>query len=136
MCRIQPQHRAGPLPIDSINKKRRWRPMPCVRSTSRERQAWRHIIDDCGTLTVVKCPKCHYVIEYDRRGFPSCGRCAYTMTRAELDEMDAHDPDMIPARQFMHKAESWAPYFEGHENKKKISGDERRQKRFLSKVSY
>jgi hypothetical protein len=136
MCKIRPLNRAGPLPADPINRKRRWRPMPNVRSTSREHQAWRHIIDDNGILRLLKCPKCHHVIEYDRRGFPSCGYCAHTLTRAELDEIEEHDPDRIPARLFMQKAESWAPSFEGHANEKRIPGDERRQRRFLSKASY
>ena len=135
-CNTRPRHRAGTLPDDPIVPTRSWRTMLNVRSTSREHQAWKHIIDDDGTLKVFKCPNCHHVIEYDHRGFPGCDHCAYTMTRAELDEMEAHDPDMIPARQFMQKAESWVPSFEGHANKKKICGEERRQKRFLSKSSY
>jgi hypothetical protein len=57
------------------------------------------------------------------------------MTRAERADLEARDPEMIPVLQFLEKMEKYVPKFEGHANNKRISGEERREKRFLSKCA-
>lgn len=106
-----------------------------VRSTAKTGQAWKSVIGDDGTLEPAKCPQCGSVIVFDKRGFAGCEGCSRTLSRKEREELEARDPEMIPARAYMDRLERHAPAFEGHANLKRISGKERREKRFLSKCA-
>ena len=112
--------------------------MPEIR-TSRAGQAWRQVIDEDGKTRQFVCPRCGTVIDYDSRNFVGCDNCAWApsmMSPEERADLEARDPEMIAVLEYLKKAEAWAPRFEGHENKKKISGKERQKKRFFSKISY
>jgi len=131
---IRPSHQAGPLPAKRVRKKK-----PCyTRSTTRTGQAWRHV-DVNGKLLPVKCPGCGSVIEFDKRGFAGCGTCALNLSEKDynkwLAEIEARDPEMAPVVKFQDHFEQFAPRFEGNQNRKKISGKERRVKRLLSKCA-
>ena len=123
---IRPFHQAGSLPGEFIFQrgKKLWQG---VRSTTKHRQS-----------LPFACPKCGSVVVYDDRGFAFCTGCAWApslMTRAERAHLEARDPEMIPVFQFLDRMEQHAPRFEGHANNRKISGKERRDKRFLSKCA-
>ncbi len=109
---------------------------PCyARSTTRAWQSWKHIINDNGNLQPVTCPKCGSMIIYDELMVVSCLICGWAPNKKELEELEAKDPEMIPVRTFHKEMEKFAPSFEGHANLKRISGKERRDKRFLSKCA-
>jgi hypothetical protein len=123
---IRPSHQAGPLPEEFIFQRGK-KPWVGIRSTTKT-----------GQSLPFACPKCGSVVAYDDRGFAYCTGCTWApslMTRAERADLEARDPEMIPILQFLQKAEAWTPAFEGHANNKKISGKERREKRFLSKCA-
>jgi hypothetical protein len=124
---IRPSHQAGPHHEEFIFQRGK-KPWQGVRSTTKTGQSLPFV-----------CPECSCVVKYDDRGFAFCTGCAWApslMTAMERADLEARDPEMIPVLQFMQKAEAWTPSFEGHENKKKISGNERREKRFFSKILY
>ena len=141
--------RAGSLPDDPIDAhKTRYKidhrktthinSVAGLRATTKANQSWKSVFDKDGNLKTFKCPECHSLIRYDARGFVGCWSCSWTpstMTPRERLEMEAKDPEMIPILQFLDKMEKHAPIFEGHANNKKISGKERREKRFLSKCA-
>jgi len=126
--------RAGSSPAKRGKKK------PCyTRSTSRVNQSWRHV-DVNGKLLPVKCPVCGSVIEFDKRGFAGCGTCSLNLKKEDynkwLAEIEARDPEMAPVVKFQDRFEQFAPRFEGHQKyQEKISGKQRREKRFLSKCA-
>lgn len=133
---IRPR-RAGSLPAKPVA--RRGKKRPCyTRSTTRTGQAWRHIVDDNGNLRPFRCPQCGSIIVFDMRGFVGCGNCSWApnrMTPAERADLERRDPEMVPILQFLENFEQFVPRFEGNANLKKISGKERREKRFLSKCA-
>ena len=104
-------------------------------------QAWRQEICEDGQFRNFMCPDCQkagndVVIDYDSR-IAGCSRCGWTPSHLkprERAELEARDPELVPAREYMEKIEDWAPSFD--KNLKKISGKERRQKRLLSKVAF
>ena len=130
---IRPSHRAGPLPEDPIYH--HWKAGPGGRSTTREGQPWKSTIYDNGKPGPVACPKCGTVIMYDPRGVVSCWEGSWSLTRKEREELEARDPEMIPIFQYLERMEQYTPRFEGHVNNRKISGKDRREKRFLSKCA-
>ena len=132
--------RAGVLPrtfpAKHVKKNRRGKVRPCyARSTTKTGQSWKSTIDEAGKFAPAKCPQCGSIILYDQRGFAGCGACSRTLSRKEREELDSRDPEMIPASRYMDRLERHAPTFEGHANLKRISGKERREKRFLSKCA-
>lgn len=131
---IRPQNRAGPLQAEPVGEPRRWRRLPYVRSTSNDKQAWRQTLADDGEITHSKCPKCGSVIRFEHGNVLGCSRCSWTPSRQELDEIEAKDPAMIPDKEYMKKTESWSPTFD--KNLKRVSGQDRRQRRFLSRISF
>jgi predicted RNA-binding Zn-ribbon protein involved in translation (DUF1610 family) len=109
-----------------------------LRATTKTNQSWKSVFDKDRNIKTFKCPKCGSVVRYDARGFAFCTGCSWApslMTRAERAKMEARDPDMIPFFQYLEKMELHAPRFEGHANTKRISGKDRREKRFLSKCA-
>ncbi len=109
---------------------------PCyTRPTSRVGQGWKHIIDGNGDLRPVTCPKCSSLIRYGKQTDITCHTCGWIPSKKEREALDAKDPEMIPVRKFHKEMEKFAPTFEGHANLKRISGKERRDKRFLSKCA-
>lgn len=118
---------SGTVPAKRIQKNRRGKKQPCyARSTTKTGQSWRSTIDESGKFAPAKCPKCGAIIVFDHRGFPSCGQCSHSFTRAEREELDARDPELIPARRYMDR---WDTKI------KRMSGSERRAKRFLSRCA-
>lgn len=130
---IRPSDQAGSLPDDPIF--RRWRAGPGVRSTTRVGQSWKSTTNESSKPEPFACPKCGEVIVYDRLLVAGCGSCSWSPTRKEREEIDARDPEMIPVRQYTDRMEQHSPAFEGHANLKRLSGKERREKRFLSKCA-
>jgi hypothetical protein len=130
--------RAGPLPEEFIF--RRWSAGPGAHTTSRQGQAWKHVLDDNGKLRPFACPECgEDIVFIDGGKFVGCWSCAWApsmMTRAERADLEARDPEMIPVLQFLEKMEKYVPRFEGHANNKRISGKERREKRLRSQCAY
>ncbi len=56
------------------------------------------------------------------------------MTAQERAALDARDPEMVLVVEYLKEIETWTPAFD--KNLKRCLGKERREKRFLSKISY
>ena len=90
------------------------------------------MIGNNGKPEPVTCPHCGAMIVYDHRGFASCGSCEHLLTRPEREELDARDPEMIPARSYMDRFDASVRLYK---KTSKMSGKERRERRFLSKCA-
>lgn len=123
-----------PSQAGSFPESRIFRRGPGGQPTTRVGQSWKSTTDGNGKPEPVTCPKCGERIVYDARRVIGCGSCSWSPTRKEREELDANDPEMIPAHQYMAKMDMHAPKFEGR-NLKRLSGKERREKRFLSKCA-
>jgi ribosomal protein S27AE len=111
-----------------MQKKRRGKARPCyARSTTKTGQSWRSTIDESGKFAPAKCPKCGAVIVFDHRGFPSCGQCDHALSHEDREAIEVRDPEAIRARHYMKKLDAKI---------KRMSGKERREKRFLSKCAW
>lgn len=109
------------FPAKRVKKK------PCyARSTTKTGQSWKSIIDETGKFAPAKCPKCGTIIVFDPRGFPSCGKCDHALSREDREAIAARDPEAIVIRNYMKKLDAKI---------KRMSGKERREKRFLSKCA-
>ena len=116
-------NRAGLDPAEAIHTKRRF--LPYVRSTTRVGQAWRQEICESGEIRNFLCPECQkvgheIVVNFDSR-VAGCSRCGWTPSHLKLREraeLDARDPELIPAREYMDRIEGWTPSFD--KNLKKI----------------
>lgn len=117
---------AGVLPR-TFPAKRASKKKPCyTRSTTKTGQSWRSVIDESGKFTPVKCSKCGDVIVFDHRGFLSCGGCSHALSHEDREAIAARDPEAIVARNYLKKFDAKI---------KRMSGKERREKRFLSKCA-
>ncbi len=115
------------FPAKRANKNRRGKKQPCYsRSTTKTGQSWKSIIDETGKFAPAKCPKCGTVIVFDLRGFPSCGQCDHALSHEDREAIAARDPEAIMVRNYMKKLDAKI---------KRMSGKERREKRFLSKCA-
>lgn len=127
---VRPEQAGVPprtFPAKRVQKNRRGKKQPCyARSTTKTGQSWRSTIDENGATLPVRCPQCGAIIVFDHRSFPSCGQCSHSFTRAEREELDARDPELIPARRYMSRWDTKIM---------RMSGKERREKRFLSKCA-
>lgn len=116
------------FPAKRMQKKRRGKARPCyARSTTKTGQSWRSTIDESGKFAPAKCPKCGAVIVFDHRGFPSCGQCDHALSHEDREAIEVRDPEAIRARHYMKKLDAKI---------KRMSGKERREKRFLSKCAW
>jgi len=117
----------GTFPAKRVKKNRRGKKRPCyTRSTTKTGQSWRSTIDEAGKFAPAKCPKCGAVIVFDHRGFPSCGQCDHALSHEDREAIEVRDPEAIRARHYMKKLDAKI---------KRMSGKERREKRFLSKCA-
>lgn len=115
------------FPAKRMQKNRRGKKQPCyTRSTTKTGQSWRSTIDEAGKFAPAKCPKCGAVIVFDHRGFPSCGQCDHALSHEDREAIEVRDPEAIRARHYMKKLDAKI---------KRMSGKERREKRFLSKCA-
>ncbi len=119
---------SGTVPAKRIQKNRRGKKQPCyARSTTKTGQSWKSTIDESGKFAPAKCSKCGAMIVFDQRGFPSCGECDHALSREDREAIAARDPEAIRARHYMKKLDAKI---------KRMSGKERREKRFLSKCAW
>ena len=117
----------GTFPVKRVKKNQRGKARPCyARSTTKTGQSWRSTIDESGKFAPAKCPKCGAVIVFDHRGFPSCGQCDHALSHKDREAIEVRDPEAIRARHYMKKLDAKI---------KRMSGKERREKRFLSKCA-
>ncbi len=117
----------GTFPAKRVKKNRRGKKRPCyARPTTKTGQSWRSTIDEAGKFAPAKCPKCGAVIVFDHRGFPSCGQCDHALSHEDREAIEVRDPEAIRARHYMKKLDAKI---------KRMSGKERREKRFLSKCA-
>jgi len=117
----------GTFPAKRMQKKRRGKARPCyARSTTKTGQSWRSTIDEAGKFAPAKCPKCGAVIVFDHRGFLSCGGCSHALSHEDREAIAARDPEAIVARNYLKKFDAKI---------KRMSGKERRERRFLSKCA-
>jgi len=117
----------GTFPAKRVQKNRRGKKRPCyTRSTTKTGQSWRSTIDEAGKFAPVKCSKCGAVIVFDHRGFPSCGQCDHALSHEDREAIAARDPEAIVARNYLKKFDAKI---------KRMSGKERRERRFLSKCA-
>ena len=117
---------AGVLPR-TFPAKRASKKKPCyTRSTTKTGQSWRSVIDESGKFAPAKCSKCGAMIVFDQRGFPSCGECDHALSHEDREAIAARDPEAIVTRNYLKKFDAKI---------KRMSGKERREKRFLSKCA-
>jgi predicted RNA-binding Zn-ribbon protein involved in translation (DUF1610 family) len=130
---IRPQNRACPLPgmvIDPARLPYFKRIKPYERQTSKG-AAWRSWVDDTGKAVNFKCPECGEIYTYDHDS-----KCKWTpdkLTSEERADIERGDPKMIPMLCYLEKIKLLISSFD--RNLKKISGKERREKRFLGKCA-
>jgi len=112
---------------------------------------WKYVLDEAGKLRPFKCPKCGEEIRYlpeksrERSRMEAligcgvstavnCGTCGWNpsmLTSATQEVWDSlrTDPEMIPAKRYMERLEF-------NDNKNRINGKYKRDKKAISRACY